>query len=95
MVGSLKLMNNPCLKCSFRLLMPDGNLWCSLVMKPTSLVFESECSFEQGSGTIYKIKPRKIEVPEKITKVKVKEAKLKPASKIKQRKTTPPQTRLF
>lgn len=86
----------PCLTCKSRLLMPDGSLWCSLTMLPTKRGIVKDCSdFEYGSGQIYKIIPTKIQVPEKITKTKVKEAKPKTLPKIKQKKTTPPQTRLF
>lgn len=76
--------------------MPDGSLWCSLTMRPCERVFIKGCpEYEFGSGQIYKAKPKRIQVPEKITKTKVKEVKPKPPPKIKQKKTIPGQTRLF
>ncbi|GAJ02763.1 unnamed protein product, partial [marine sediment metagenome] len=42
---------NKSFTCSFGLIMPDGNGWCSLNMKPCSSCNDN---FEPGNAKIYK-----------------------------------------
>lgn len=74
--------------------MLDGNLWCGLFMKPVGKGFLALCpNFELGNGKIYKPEPQAIPKQEK-WKIRKKEVKPKPVSKITKKKPTK-QKRLF
>lgn len=78
--------NYQCLKCKHRLLMLDGNFWCSITMKPVGKGFLAHCpNFEFGKTRLYELKPQATQKQEarKIRRkeVKPKEVKQKPLTK--------------
>lgn len=79
-----------CFRCANGVLMPTGDAWCGLVMKP---IYGCDDNFIPGKNKLYKAAPRQRQLKQKTIKPKVKQP-LKPKP-ISSKKKSSQQQRLF
>lgn len=89
------MANYQCTECKHRLQVPDGNLWCGLIMKSVGKGFLAQCpNFEEGSGKVYKPEAQITPSTPAKGKIRTKEIKPMPVTKTIRKKSTK-QERLF